>query len=86
MGEFLPALRPYYQLYIVETSMGRQAGAAGDGCAFFILLYNGIIPTSLCSFIIDGVITLPIALYGFLVFPDLPTTTRAFYLSEEVST
>ncbi|KIP09226.1 hypothetical protein PHLGIDRAFT_29194 [Phlebiopsis gigantea 11061_1 CR5-6] len=34
-------------------------------------------------FIIDGVITLPIALYGFLVFPDLPTTTRAFYLTEE---
>lgn len=34
-------------------------------------------------FIIDGVITLPIALYGFLVFPDVPTTTRAFYLTEE---
>ncbi|KZT20783.1 MFS general substrate transporter [Neolentinus lepideus HHB14362 ss-1] len=34
-------------------------------------------------FIIDGIITLPIALYGFLVFPDVPATTRAFYLSEE---
>uniref|UniRef100_A0A8H8CL24 MFS general substrate transporter n=1 Tax=Psilocybe cubensis TaxID=181762 RepID=A0A8H8CL24_PSICU len=34
-------------------------------------------------FIIDGIITLPIALYGFLVFPDLPRTTKAFYLSEE---
>ncbi|KAF8640079.1 hypothetical protein AX17_001319 [Amanita inopinata Kibby_2008] len=34
-------------------------------------------------FIIDGVITLPIALYGFLVFPNLPATTKAFYLSEE---
>ncbi|EJF62835.1 MFS general substrate transporter [Dichomitus squalens LYAD-421 SS1] len=34
-------------------------------------------------FIIDGIITLPIALYGFLMFPDVPTTTRAFYLSEE---
>ncbi|KAI0347339.1 MFS general substrate transporter [Trametopsis cervina] len=34
-------------------------------------------------FIIDGIITLPIALYGFLVFPDVPTTTRAFYLTEE---
>lgn len=34
-------------------------------------------------FIIDGVITLPIALYGFLVFPDVPSTTKAFYLSEE---
>ncbi|KAH7924050.1 MFS general substrate transporter [Leucogyrophana mollusca] len=34
-------------------------------------------------FIIDGVITLPIALYGFIVFPDVPATTNAFYLSEE---
>ncbi|KAG8218791.1 major facilitator superfamily domain-containing protein, partial [Butyriboletus roseoflavus] len=34
-------------------------------------------------FIIDGVITLPIALYGFLVFPDVPATTKAFYLTEE---
>lgn len=28
---------------------------------------------------------MPIALYGFLMFPDVPTTTKAFYLSEEVS-
>ncbi|KAI0751515.1 MFS general substrate transporter [Daedaleopsis nitida] len=34
-------------------------------------------------FIIDGVITMPIALYGFLVFPDVPTTTKVFYLSDE---
>ncbi|KAA1466254.1 MFS general substrate transporter [Dentipellis sp. KUC8613] len=34
-------------------------------------------------FIIDGIITLPIAFYGFLIFPDVPATTKAFYLSEE---
>lgn len=34
-------------------------------------------------FIVDGAITLPIALYGFLIFPDVPATTKAFYLSEE---
>ncbi|KAG5725367.1 Pantothenate transporter liz1 [Termitomyces sp. T112] len=34
-------------------------------------------------FIIDGVITMPIALYGFLIFPDLPTTTKAFYLTTQ---
>ncbi|KAI2469299.1 MFS general substrate transporter [Annulohypoxylon bovei var. microspora] len=33
-------------------------------------------------FIIDGIITLPIALYGFLFFPDTPLTTTAFYLTE----
>ncbi|KAF9008916.1 MFS general substrate transporter [Cyathus striatus] len=34
-------------------------------------------------FIIDGIITLPIAFYGFLVFPGLPATTNVFYLTEE---
>lgn len=31
-------------------------------------------------FIIDGLITLPVALYGFLLFPDTPSTTAACYL------
>lgn len=30
-----------------------------------------------------GVITIPIALYGYLVFPDTPATTRARWLSPE---
>ncbi|KAG7449348.1 MFS general substrate transporter [Guyanagaster necrorhizus] len=34
-------------------------------------------------FIIDGVITLPIAIYGFVIFPDMPLTTKAFYLTEQ---
>ena len=37
-------------------------------------------------FIIDGTITLPIALYGFIIFPDLPATTSAFYLTEQANT
>src|ERR1700753_585344 len=32
-------------------------------------------------FIIDGIITLPIALYGFFLFPDTPHNTAAPYLS-----
>jgi ACS family pantothenate transporter-like MFS transporter len=32
-------------------------------------------------FIIDGLITLPIALYGLFFFPDTPSTTSAFYLT-----
>lgn len=32
-------------------------------------------------FLIDGIITLPVALYGFLLFPDTPATTTATYLS-----
>ncbi|KAI3612384.1 pantothenate transporter liz1 [Moniliophthora roreri] len=34
-------------------------------------------------FIIDGIITLPIAFYGFFVFPDVPIMTKAFYLDDE---
>lgn len=34
-------------------------------------------------FIIDGLITIFVALYGMAVFPDTPTSTAAFYLSAE---
>ncbi|KAK9464873.1 major facilitator superfamily domain-containing protein [Lipomyces arxii] len=34
-------------------------------------------------FIIDGVISLPIAVMGYFFFPDFPTTTRAFWLDDE---
>ncbi|KKY21995.1 putative pantothenate transporter liz1 [Phaeomoniella chlamydospora] len=33
-------------------------------------------------FIMDGVISAPIAIAGFFLLPDLPENTRAFYLSE----
>ncbi|KAH6857151.1 major facilitator superfamily domain-containing protein [Chaetomium sp. MPI-CAGE-AT-0009] len=32
-------------------------------------------------FLIDGIITLPVAVYGFFLFPDTPSTTTACYLS-----
>ncbi|KAI0406650.1 major facilitator superfamily domain-containing protein [Xylaria palmicola] len=32
-------------------------------------------------FIIDGLITIPVAVYGFVFFPDTPATTQAFYLT-----
>ncbi|MCJ1458162.1 hypothetical protein MMC28_008533 [Mycoblastus sanguinarius] len=34
-------------------------------------------------FIVDGVISLPIALAGYFFIPDVPETTRAFYLTIE---
>ncbi|KAJ8142355.1 hypothetical protein OY671_004499 [Metschnikowia pulcherrima] len=34
-------------------------------------------------FIIDFLITLPIALYGLIFFPDTPDTCKAFYFNEE---
>ena len=32
---------------------------------------------------IDGIITLPVAVYGYFLFPDTPATTKAPYLTEE---
>lgn len=34
-------------------------------------------------FVIDCLVTLPIALYVFMLFPDTPETTTAFYLTPE---
>ena len=65
--------------------MGLQDGADGDGCRSSQLGPTRILLRIIRRFIIDGVITLPIALYGFLIFPDVPANTKAFYLTEEVS-
>ncbi|KAF9873960.1 hypothetical protein CkaCkLH20_08694 [Colletotrichum karsti] len=51
-------------------------------------LYTGMNGTAGLSgwrwlFIMDGVISIPIALYGFFALPDLPHNTRAFYLKKE---
>lgn len=34
-------------------------------------------------FIIDGIITILVAMFGLFFFPDTPNSTSAFYLSEE---
>lgn len=36
-------------------------------------------------FIFDGIISIPIAIWGFFAIPDLPSNTRAFYLNTDVS-
>lgn len=46
---------------------------------------EGMVTDWTIRFIIDGIITLPIAFYGFLVFPDVPATSKAFYLSKKAS-
>lgn len=35
-------------------------------------------------FVIDGVISLPVAISGFFVLPDVPEISNPWYLSEEV--
>ncbi|TFA98371.1 Pantothenate transporter liz1 [Trichoderma ghanense] len=34
-------------------------------------------------FIVDGLLTIPVAAYGFFFFPDTPRNTTAFYLTED---
>lgn len=35
-------------------------------------------------FIVDGIISLPIALAGYFVLPDVPEISKPFYLSDKV--
>ena len=34
-------------------------------------------------FVVDGVISMPIALLGYVILPDLPSTCRAWYFTPE---
>jgi len=61
-----------------------QGEVGGDGCMSSPNVHGYGQFIAQVRFIIDGVITLPIALYGFAVFPDVPATTKAFYLTDEV--
>ncbi len=71
-----------------RTAIFTSSGLAGTMFSGFL---QGAIYTNLDGssglagwrwlFIIDFLITLPIALYGFLFFPDTPTSTRARYLN-----
>lgn len=81
--------------WYTERELGKRSGIfTASGLAG--TLFGGFIQTGIHSsmeglsglsgwrwlFIIDGIITLPVALYGFIVFPDTPSRTTAFYLSE----
>lgn len=58
------------------------------GNGTYLLPFTAIVPTEQYTsrlFIVDGIISLPIALAGYAFIPDLPETSRAFYLSQEVT-
>ncbi|KIA75766.1 MFS pantothenate transporter [Aspergillus ustus] len=80
--------------WYTERELGKRSGIfTASGLAG--TMFGGFIQTGIHSsldgavglsgwrwlFIIDGLITLPIAIYGLLLFPDTPRTTRAPYLS-----
>ena len=67
--------------------LGGRGGFAGWQW-FVTLKYSHTVRSTLRAvlrlFIVDGVISLPIALAGFLFIPDVPETSRAFYLDSDV--
>jgi ACS family pantothenate transporter-like MFS transporter len=82
--------------WFTERELGKRSGIfTASGLAGTMI--GGFIQTGIHSsmdgkhglsgwrwlFIIDGLITIPVAIYGFFLFPDTPHTTTAFYLSEE---
>lgn len=81
--------------WYTERELGKRSGIfTASGLAGTLI--GGFIQTGIHSsmdghgglsgwrwlFIIDGIITLPVALYGVLCFPDTPATTAAFYLTD----
>ncbi len=73
-----------------RTGLFAASGMAGT-------MFSGIMMTALHTtmegkhglpgwkwlYIILGALTVPIGIFGFIMFPDLPETTKAFWLSED---
>jgi MFS transporter, ACS family, pantothenate transporter len=71
-----------------RTAIFTASGQVGSMFSGVMLsaIYKGVSGASLrgwqWGFIINGIITCPVAAMGFLYFPDTPETTRASWLSE----
>ncbi|KAJ7774940.1 MFS general substrate transporter [Mycena metata] len=82
-----------------ESELGKR-GAIFSSSAQVATIFSGVLQASIYKnldglhglagfrwlFIICGLITVPIALYGFFFFPDTPQTTSARYFSPEEKT
>ncbi|KFX87631.1 hypothetical protein V490_08133 [Pseudogymnoascus sp. VKM F-3557] len=82
----------WYKPHEIGTRIGLFAASGMAGTMFAGIMMTAIhetmdghagIPGWRWVFIIDGLITLPIAIFGFLSFPDLPENTKAPYFSAE---
>ena len=81
-----------------QTQLGKrmavfeQMGAISNMFSGYLqaALYKGLNGTGGLAgwqwlFIFDGIIGIPISLWGYWAIPDLPHNTRAFYFKKEVS-
>lgn len=93
---FYPAAHLVLGSWYKPSELGKRAGllyAAGSAAGMFsgylqIAAYknlDGVMGKKGWQwlFIIDGVISLPIAILGFWFYPDFPNNTKAFYFKEQ---
>lgn len=68
-------------------SLGGRGGYKGWQwyCSpFFSVAYPNAYLATYRLFIVDGIISLPVALAGYFVLPDVPEISKPFYLTKEV--
>ncbi|KAJ5587805.1 uncharacterized protein N7459_003570 [Penicillium hispanicum] len=95
-GTFYPAVHTVLGGWYTKRELAKRA-CIFFGSAFVGSMFSGYLQAALYSgmngkgglsgwrwlFIFDGIITLPMALWGYIALPDLPSTTRVFWLNNE---
>ncbi|KAH8194767.1 hypothetical protein TruAng_011072 [Truncatella angustata] len=69
-------------MWFVCNPLGSMISGYLQAAAYTHLSGVGGMPGWRWLFIIDGIITIPVALSGFLLFPGIPDSPRAFFLTE----
>lgn len=68
----------------IFSSMDGLHGLPGWKWLFLVFLHpSSVVNQYLIVYQICGIITIPVAIYGYYFFPDTPYTTSAFYLSDD---
>jgi hypothetical protein len=73
-----------WKVYIILEAEGAlKAGNGKQNRSHSLMLKSSLIIFHRL-FVIDGVISLPVAISGFFVLPDVPEISNPWYLSKEV--
>jgi hypothetical protein len=65
-----------YRQLLIRIWTGCMDRLGGDGMVFSLLLVIRILMWYVRLFIIDGIITLPLAILGYVFFPNLPQADK----------
>ncbi|KUL86966.1 hypothetical protein ZTR_05768 [Talaromyces verruculosus] len=92
-GTFYPAVHTVLGAWYTKREIAKRA-CIFFGSAFVGSMFSGYLQAALYTgmngvgglsgwrwlFIFDGIITFPMAIWGYIALPDLPTNTRVFWL------